>query len=272
MDWRTRTSALPIRDLRQIVYLLPVWGGIWRGVVFLWRRLICPQNSSLRMFWYRDLNSSHFFPRFGLLEHKANRTPDISATFIGSCKKFCKRKRMSVCPARKTKAKCFASVLWVESFQSVQERKNYAPSNFVPLYGPHVVNWWFLHANNALSKQAFWTVPKPPVISLSLNHIERTSFLAIMELRTWELEPNRPPWTSSVGGGGGSVLIDWKIFSDWICLLSSLKWYSTHKRVSSGSGTRRKLPALSKSLHCKVFLSMTSYSASTGTRLNVKGI
>ena len=73
-------------------------------VFFLWRRLICPQNSSLRMFWYRDLNSSHFFPRFGTLEHEANRTPDISATFIGSCKKFCKHKRMSVCPARKRKS------------------------------------------------------------------------------------------------------------------------------------------------------------------------
>ena len=73
------------------------------GVVFLWRRLICPQNSSLRMFWYRDLNSSHFFPHFGALEHEANRTPAVSATFIGSHKKFCKRNRMSVCPARKRK-------------------------------------------------------------------------------------------------------------------------------------------------------------------------
>ena len=62
------------------------------------------KNSSLRMFWYRDLNSSHFFPRFGLLEHEANRTPDISATFIGSRTKFYKRKRMYVCPARKRKA------------------------------------------------------------------------------------------------------------------------------------------------------------------------
>ena len=61
------------------------------------------KNSSLRMFWYRDLNSSHFFPHFGLLEHEANRTPDISATFIGSRRKFCKRNRMSVCPARKRK-------------------------------------------------------------------------------------------------------------------------------------------------------------------------
>ena len=101
MGWRTRTSALPIRDLRQIAYLLPMWGGIRRGVVFLWRRLICPQNSSLRMFWYRDLNSLHFFPRFGALEHEANRTPDISATFIGSRKKFCKDNRMFVCLARK---------------------------------------------------------------------------------------------------------------------------------------------------------------------------
>ena len=103
MGWRTRTSALPIRDLRQIVYLLPMWSGISRDVVFLWRRLICPQNSSLRMFWYRDLNSSHFFPHFGALEHEANRTPDISATVIGSRKKFCKRNRMSVCPAWKRK-------------------------------------------------------------------------------------------------------------------------------------------------------------------------
>ena len=103
MGWRTRISALPIRDLRQIVYLLPMWGGIWSSVVVLWRRLICPQNGSLRMFWYRDLNSSHFFPRFGALELEVNKTPDISATFIGSYKKFCKRKRMSVCPARKRK-------------------------------------------------------------------------------------------------------------------------------------------------------------------------
>ena len=84
--------------------LLPMWGEIWSDVVFLWRRVICPQNSSLRMFWYRDLNSSHFFPRFGLLEHEANRTPDISATFIGSRKKSYKRNRMSVCAARRRKA------------------------------------------------------------------------------------------------------------------------------------------------------------------------
>ena len=38
--------------------------------------------------WHRDLNSSYFFPRFGLLEHEANKTPDISATFIGSRKSF----------------------------------------------------------------------------------------------------------------------------------------------------------------------------------------
>ena len=103
MGWGTRTRALPIRDLRQIAYLLPMWGGIGSGVVFLWRRLICPQNSSWRMFWYGDLNSSHFFPRFGALEHEANRTLDTSATFIGSRKKFCKHNRMSVCPARKRK-------------------------------------------------------------------------------------------------------------------------------------------------------------------------
>ena len=103
MGWRTRTSALPIRDLRQIAYLLPMRGGISSGGVFLWRRLICPQNYSLRMFWYGDLNSSHFFPHFDALEHEANRTPDIFATFIGSCKKFCKGKRMSVCLARKRK-------------------------------------------------------------------------------------------------------------------------------------------------------------------------
>ena len=103
MGWRTRTSALPIRDLHQIAYLLPMWGGIWSSVVFLWRRLTCPQNGSLRMFWYRDLNSSHFFPRFGALDHEANRTPDICATFISSRKKACKHKRMSVCPARKGK-------------------------------------------------------------------------------------------------------------------------------------------------------------------------
>ena len=104
MGWRARTSALPTRDLRQIAYLLPVWDGIWSGVVFLWRRLICPQNGTLRMFWYRDLNSSHFFPRFGALMHEANRRPDLSATFIGSCKKFYKHIRMSVCPAWKRKA------------------------------------------------------------------------------------------------------------------------------------------------------------------------
>ena len=103
MGWRTRTSALPIRGLCQIAYLLPMWGGIWSSVVFLWKRLMCPQNSSLRMFWYRDLNSSHLFPRSGALEHEANRTPDISATFIGSRKKFCKSNRMSVCPARERK-------------------------------------------------------------------------------------------------------------------------------------------------------------------------
>ena len=33
-------------------------------------------------------------------EHEANRTPDISATFIDSRKKYCKSNRMFVCPAR----------------------------------------------------------------------------------------------------------------------------------------------------------------------------
>ena len=103
MGWRTRTSALPIRDLGQIASLLPMWGGISNGVVCLWRRLICPQNGTFRMFWYMDLNSSHFFPRFGLLEHEANKTPDIFATLIGSREKFCKHNRMSVSPARKQK-------------------------------------------------------------------------------------------------------------------------------------------------------------------------
>ena len=103
MGWPTRTSALPIRNLRQIAYLLPMWGGISSVVVFLWRRLICPQNSSFRMFWYSDLDSSHFLPRFSALTHAANRIPNMFATFVGSGKKFCKRNRMSVCPARKRK-------------------------------------------------------------------------------------------------------------------------------------------------------------------------
>ena len=94
-------ATLPIRDLRQIAYLLPMWDGIGNDVVFLWRRLICLRNSSLRMLWHRDLNASHFFPHFGVLEHEANRTPDMSATFIASRKKFCKRNRMSVCTGRK---------------------------------------------------------------------------------------------------------------------------------------------------------------------------
>ena len=103
MGWRTRTSALPIQDLHQIAYLLPTWDGSSSDVVFLWSRLTCPQNSSLRMFRYRDLSSSHVIPRFGALEHATNRTPDNSVTFIGSRKKFCKRHRMAVCLARKRK-------------------------------------------------------------------------------------------------------------------------------------------------------------------------
>ena len=123
MGWRTRTSALPIRGLRQIAYLLPVWDGISSGVVFLWRRLIFPQNSSLRMFWYRDLNSSHFFPRFSLLEHETKRTPDISATFIGSREKFCKRKRMSVCPARKRKPNIWSLSYRLNRFNRLSRRR-----------------------------------------------------------------------------------------------------------------------------------------------------
>ena len=140
MGWPTRTSALPIRDLRQIAYLLPMWGGIWSGVVFLWRRLICPQNSSFRMFWYRDLNSLHFFPRFGALEHAANRTPDISATLIGSCKKFCKRYRMSVCPARKRKASILSVSCRLNRLNRCSRWRITPPPNFVPKYGPHVVH------------------------------------------------------------------------------------------------------------------------------------
>ena len=141
MGWRTRTFALPIRDLGQIAYLLPTWGGMRSGVVFLWRRLICPQNSSLRMFWYRDLNSSYFFPRFGALKHEANRTLNISATFIGSRKKFCKRNRMSVCPARKRKASILSVSYRLNRFHRCSRGKNFVPSNFVPKCGPHVLRF-----------------------------------------------------------------------------------------------------------------------------------
>ena len=47
------------------------------------------------------MHSSYFFPRFGALEHEANRTLDISATFIGSRRKSCERDRMFVCPGTK---------------------------------------------------------------------------------------------------------------------------------------------------------------------------
>ena len=142
MGWRTRTSALPIRDLRQIAYLLPMWGGIWSGVVFLWRRLTCPQNSSLRMFWYRDLNSSHFFPRFGLLKHEANRTPDIPATFIGARKKVLWRQPDVCLSCKKTKGECFVCVLQVESFQPAQQMKSYAPFDFC---AKNMVRTWYTH-------------------------------------------------------------------------------------------------------------------------------
>ena len=166
MGWRTRTSALPIRDLRQIAYLLPMWGGIGSGVVFLWRRLICLQNSSLRMFWYRDLNSSHFFHVFGALGHEANRSPDISATSIGSRKKFCKLKRMSVCPARKGKPNILSVSYRAESFQSVQQMKNYAPSEFCAKIcsTPGMFRCVFYNAI-LRKKQSFWvacSVKNPP--------------------------------------------------------------------------------------------------------------
>ena len=139
MGWQTRTSALPTRDLGQIACLLPMWGGIWSGVVFLWRRLICPQGSSLRMFWYRDLHSSHFFPCFGLLEHEANRSPDISATFIGSRKKFCKRNRMSVLPARKRQPSILSVSCRLNRFNRCSRWRTTPFQNFVPKYVSHVV-------------------------------------------------------------------------------------------------------------------------------------
>ena len=92
---------------------------IRRGAVLLWRRLIGPRNSSLRMFWYRDLNSSHFFPRFGALEHEANRTPDISATFISSRKSFVNASECLFCPARKRNP----SILSL-SYQPTGDRQN----------------------------------------------------------------------------------------------------------------------------------------------------
>ena len=122
MGWRTRTRALPIRDLRQIAYLLPMWGGSWSGVVFVWRRLICPQNSSLRMFRNRDLNSSDFFPRFGLLKHEAKRTPDMSATIVRSHEKFSERNRISVGPARnEIRVLCLSPTGWIVSIGAAEE-------------------------------------------------------------------------------------------------------------------------------------------------------
>ena len=121
MGCRTRTRALPIRDLRQIGYLLPMWGGIWSGVVFLWRRLTCPQNSSLKMFWYRDLNSSHFSPHFGALKHETKRTPDMSATFVGSRKVLCERNRMSVCLVKKRKIFCLFLTGWIVWIGAAEE-------------------------------------------------------------------------------------------------------------------------------------------------------
>ena len=117
----TRTSALPIRNLRQIAYLLPLWGGIWSGAVFLWRRLTFSQNNSLRMFWYRDLNSSHFFSRFGALEHEANRIPDISATFIGSRKKVNATACLFVPQDNKSRVFCLSLTGWIVWIDAADE-------------------------------------------------------------------------------------------------------------------------------------------------------
>ena len=138
MGWRTRTSALPIRDLRQMAYLLPMWGGIWSGDVFLCMRLICPQKSSLRMSWHRDLNSSHFFPHFDALKHEANRTPNDSVTFIDSHKKFVNASGcLLVRQENKSRVFCLSPMGWIVSIGAAD--KELPPSNFVPKYGPHVV-------------------------------------------------------------------------------------------------------------------------------------
>ena len=150
MDWRTGASALSIRDFSQIAYFLPMWGGIWSGVVFLWRSLICPQNSSLRMFWYRDLNSSHFFPRFGALEHEANRIPDISAAFFGSRKKFHKRNRRPVCPAEKGKPSILSVSYRLNRFNRCSRGRTTLFRILCQNLARTVVCSWFLHTRNAL--------------------------------------------------------------------------------------------------------------------------
>ena len=80
-----------------------------------------------------------FFLLFGLLEHEANRIPDTSATFIGSCNKFCKRNRMAVCPARKQKPSILSVSCRLNRFNRCSRWRTTPPTNFVPKYGPHLV-------------------------------------------------------------------------------------------------------------------------------------
>ena len=57
-------AALPIRDLCHIAYLLPMWGGIWSGVVFLWRRLICLHKKQFENVSIKGLELVVFLPTF----------------------------------------------------------------------------------------------------------------------------------------------------------------------------------------------------------------
>ena len=173
MGWRTRTSALPIQDLRQIASLLPMWGGIWSGVVFLWRRLICPQNSSWRMFWYRDLNSSHFIPRSGVLEHEANRTRDVSVTFIGSREKFCRHNRVPVCLTRKQKVSILSVSYRLNRFNRCRRWR----STPLQILCQNVVRTWYID-RFACMKFVFSTKLSQKTVEISnkfssliLNHV-----------------------------------------------------------------------------------------------------
>ena len=85
--------------------------------------------------WTRRISS-----RFGALEHEANRTPDMSATFIGSRKKFCERNRTSVCPARKQKA----TILPVSSRLDRFNRFNRKRTTALQILCQNMVRTWYV--------------------------------------------------------------------------------------------------------------------------------
>ena len=79
--YRTQPSALPMRDLREVAYPLPMWGRVSNFIVSVWRRLIRSNNGHLRSSLQWSLECLRIMPPYRAWMQYAIRIQPVFVIF-----------------------------------------------------------------------------------------------------------------------------------------------------------------------------------------------